>query len=1020
MSEYPTSSKNVKDQTGAEAGPGPVSEKIKKRWQRLRESEAAEKKRNAQLLAWLKGGSDDLRDAWVSVCSYAATHDVQDFKLVDIVEAIRQGNITVDTRWSGPEVFDLVKHQATVRQLYLDGVAEAKETNTATIKGIVEALELKVDLGSVKLVYFQPKESEKRFLITHLKVGREEYEAPEGYLYIKPEVLGKKKADEAKKQTPGVVFAALFKPRRKADRMLRSTGLYPLDFDGVRDLDAALEVIRADPNVVIVFISITGSGLKVCVRGPSARNATEYSENYERIAALKSRAWGLQAEIDRPNKDCSRLCFMAYDPEVVVNWSAVALTLEDLPRIDQNKKPESKTSASKKKATGTTKAAGRVQERGQSSDGLPLEIDWGDVPKLNWKDIPLARCLDAMRYIEPCCGREPWRIVGAGLKLGFGDEAFPFFNTWSSHGGAAYSGTEDCQKLWDGHKRSDDGTGNVVTPKSILKLAWNNGWKPACQRPQFKAADGIAPETEIDGRGRIVLPMFGAGLTPGDFCSALYDHMAKSGKAYIRGGQVSHLVDDPEVGTRIEKVDPASMVTWIENFAQVYITDDEGNKRPASINEKACRIIVKAADRYKLSPLESVVEAPVLCEINGQPKFLEAGYNRDLHLFVVGKHRLPDVKTLTGAVNNILSIVKHYDFATPSDKSRAIAALLTPEFKLGRFIKGHVPMTLFEADASLSGKSKLAESVAACYGERPALIAQRKRGVGSVDESIGNAMMKGRPFIVLDNWRGDLDSQFLECILTGGGRVDARALRTASDVDTNRYIFAVTSNGMSTTKDLCNRVSIVRINHRQGYGFPLFAEGSLPSHIRANFTLYLASIYLVVLEWLERGRPRTQEARHNFIEWAGVLDWVVLHIFNLPSLLDGHAETLKRVEHPDLAVLRQLCLELEKRERLDCTLRANALGDIALAAHIDLGHGAAASEDGAAMSMGKIMANSFAALGENDQGVIQFEGFHIRRRGERIKRRDGLGTKQAWLYQFARSSFVGKWPDETEPLPPEY
>jgi hypothetical protein len=973
------------------------------------------KEREAQKRAWLDAGSNDLREAWVSICSSATTHAVQDFRLVDVIDAIRQGRITIwDTR-SGPVDFDLAERQEQVRQLYAQGVAEAKILNRQTAKKILDACGSDVAPESVTLVFAQPKGNEKKFVVTQIEVDGEKRAAPAGYVYIKPEVLGKKKADELKKRTPAAIFAGFFNPERNSDYFLRATGLYPLDFDGVNDLDAVRALVCADENVACAFISITGSGLKPCVRGPSARTAFEYSEYYERIAVLKAKAWGLRTEIDRATRDCARLCFLPHDAEAFSNWDAAALTLEDLPEAVSSPEPPPEAGTSRKKSSPKTDPAPGGQAP-QSAAELPLEINWGDAPHLRWEDISLARCLDAMRYIDPCCAREPWRIVGAALKLGYGDETFSYFDLWSSHGGAAYNGTEDCRKLWDGHKRGDDGNGNVVTPKSILKMARQNGWKQASQRREGEKA---GPET--DDQGRVLLPLFGSGFTPGDFCASLYDHMALSGQAYIRGGQVCQLIDDPEFGTKvIEKVDAPSMVTWIENFASVYVTDKEGNRRPTSISEKSCRIIVKAYHRYKLPPLESVVEAPVLCEINGHPEYVENGYNRDLRLFVSGGHKLPLVETLADAVANILSTIKDYQFATPHDKSRAVAAMLTPAFKIGRFIHGHVPMTLYEADESQSGKSKLAAAVPAVYGEHPALIAQRKKGLGSVDESISNAMMKGRPFIVLDNWRGDLDSQFLECILTGGGRVDARALRVAADVDAERYIFAVTSNGMSATKDLCNRVSIVRIKKRHDYDFPLFPEGSLPNHVLANFERFLASVYYVVAEWLERGKPRTSESRHSFREWAGVMDWVVQNIFNLLKLLDGHAETLARVEHPDLAVLRQLCIELDRRDQLDRVIRPHELGDIALSARIDLGHSATASVEGTAMAIGKVMMNSFAARGENNQEVIEFEGFFIRRREEMFQRRDGLGTKKGWAYQFSRSPFPEKWATESETLSRQY
>jgi hypothetical protein len=892
-----------------------------------------------------------------------------------------------------------------VRSLYNEGVAEAKNLNRLTANKIIQMLKLDVAAKDVVLSYNQPKGNEKKYVVTGVKFGSELRAVPPGFSYIVPPVLGKKKADEIKKRMPGVTFAGVFQPERNTDYFLRACGLYFLDFDAVKDLGGAWKTICEDTNVAVAFVSVTGSGLKVGVYGPHATNSAEYAEIYERIAELKAQEWKLVTEVDRATKDSARLCFLPHDKDAYINWSARQLTLGELPKMHA-KAPV--------KALESTKVSGEwkpiVPEAESvvpaSTGELPLTINWGEVPNLSWQCIPLARVLDALKYIDPSTGREPWRLVGAALKLAYGDEAFESFDAWSAHGGLAYTGSDACRKLWDGHKRSDDGNAKVVTPRSILKLARQNGWKPD---ESSKQSVGM----KVDERGRIALPMFGTGFTAGEFCAELYGHMAKQGTAFLRGGQVCKIVHDPESGgKKIEIVDAASMATWIENFADVYTSNKNGDKLPTSVGEKSGRVILKADQRYDLPPLESIVEMPVLAEVNGELVLAESGYNRPLRTFVLGEQKLPKVASLTAAKDTILSMLKDYEFSTPHDMGLAVSAILTPALKLGGFIKGHVPIFFFEANESQSGKSKLAELVGAVYGEEPTRISQRFKGVGSVDESISRALLKGCPFILIDNWRGDLDSQFLECVVTSGGRVDARALRTAADVNADRYIFFLTSNGMSATTDLCNRAALVRIVKRQGYRFPFFPEGSLPNHVRANCHRYLSAVFHIVEEWHRLGKPRTDEARHSFAEWAGALDWIIQNLFGLSNLLDGNAEALARVKHRDLAVLRQLCMALEKDNKFDCILRPSRIADVAVAAHVILGVDVAGKPDGAAMAVGKILKNSFDALGGHAQSHLLLEGFHIRRKERKFQRQDGLGTKDGWVYQFSRSAFADLWPDD--------
>ncbi len=132
-----------------------VAAQQKPRRFRAAEAQAEEESRPAQFQTWLEHGSDDLQDAWVSVCSCAATHEVQDFKLVDVVEAIRGGRILVRNKWGEMQAVDLAERQAEVRRLYHEGMAEAVMLNNVTKRKIVEALGLNVAVGRVKFVFVQ-------------------------------------------------------------------------------------------------------------------------------------------------------------------------------------------------------------------------------------------------------------------------------------------------------------------------------------------------------------------------------------------------------------------------------------------------------------------------------------------------------------------------------------------------------------------------------------------------------------------------------------------------------------------------------------------------------------------------------------------------------------------------------------------------------------------------------------------------------------------------------------------------
>ena len=102
------------------------------------------------------------------------------------------------------------------------------------------------------------------------------------------------------------------------------------------------------------------------------------------------------------------------------------------------------------------------------------------------------------------------------------------------------------------------------------------------------------------------------------------------------------------------------------------------------------------------------------------------------------------------------------------------------------------------------------------------------------------------------------------------------------------------------------------LKRSEGYQFDEFPEGSILQHIQANQPLFLAAVFRVIEEWHDMGKPKTEEYRHSFREWAQALDWIVQNIFGEVPLLDGHGETQQRMTTPHLTWLREVGLEAVK------------------------------------------------------------------------------------------------------------
>lgn len=120
------------------------------------------------------------------------------------------------------------------------------------------------------------------------------------------------------------------------------------------------------------------------------------------------------------------------------------------------------------------------------------------------------------------------------------------------------------------------------------------------------------------------------------------------------------------------------------------------------------------------------------------------------------------------------------------------------------------------------------------YGEQPFVVvlpSESKKGVGSLDESLSEALLSGAPFIVLENVRGQIASQLLESAIRGEGKVAVRrAYSRTTLIDTDHVYWMATSNQVQMTRDLANRSIITRLRKRpEGSAFKEYPERELGS-----------------------------------------------------------------------------------------------------------------------------------------------------------------------------------------------
>ena len=127
---------------------------------------------------------------------------------------------------------------------------------------------------------------------------------------------GKKAADDLKLKLPALLPSGDFKRRSKED-LKQHSGIICADIDLAKnpklntDLAATRAAIEADPHTLAVFLSPTGTGLKVLCRCDPER---PHIESYR--AAEKYFREHFDITIDASCSDVSRLCIVSHDPDL--------------------------------------------------------------------------------------------------------------------------------------------------------------------------------------------------------------------------------------------------------------------------------------------------------------------------------------------------------------------------------------------------------------------------------------------------------------------------------------------------------------------------------------------------------------------------------------------------------------------------------------------------------------------------------------------------------------------------------
>lgn len=493
----------------------------------------------------------------------------------------------------------------------------------------------------------------------------------------------------------------------------------------------------------------------------------------------------------------------------------------------------------------------------------------------------------------------------------------------------------------------------------------------------------------------------------------LFTVLKATKRFYLRSGVVSEVimgVYGPEL-QRVDKVRAVSVFEKYVSFGVRKVKDGQEFITPCPLPKDWAETFLASDEKGLLPPVESVVTIPILYrDVTGSLLVHENGYNPHTRTFVANPDPSKKMPTLTlmESVALLKDMLTDFEFESASHRSRALASFLTPAMVFSGLLGGRPPVDVAEADQSQSGKNFRHKLICYIYGETPRPIMQRKGGVGGLDESIAEALIRGKPFPQLDNLRGQLDSTFLEGFLTADKTVSARGFgRGEVEVVVDRFCTLITSNDLKFTQDLANRSSIIRIRKKpNGYQWKSYGGLRLDEHVKLHHLRYLAAVYKVVQEWHNQGCQQLHREHHDFRWWAGRMDWIVENLFpGEAPLLEGHKNAQLRAGDPRLGWWQSLSFAVERQGRLGQPLQLIDLRDVCLDEGIDVyrkpGEGNRTFQNDAEEL--RYLGGIFAPLFKKSASGLVLDGFTVEKREVQAKRESDNATYTLKGYTFYRT-----------------
>ena len=314
--------------------------------------------------------------------------------------------------------------------------------------------------------------------------------------------------------------------------------------------------------------------------------------------------------------------------------------------------------------------------------------------------------------------------------------------------------------------------------------------------------------------------------------------------------------------------------------------------------------------------LEGVIETP---SMRPDGTILDSqGFDEATGLLYVPRESFPAIPDAPSAaeaheaVKSLLDPIRDFPFRDASDRSAAVAAMLSLVAR--RAVEGPVPLFAIRAPAPGTGKSLLADVIALIGTGRHAARMGFESDDGETRKRILAIAMEGTPVVLLDNLEGRLGSKSLAAALTAETWKD-RLLGVSATVEAPlRAVWLATGNNLGFRGDLGRRVVVVDMDARaenpEDRPASDFRYPDLLGHVAGSRPRLVAAALTLLRAYHLAGRPAHPQSRKGSFEgWdalvRGACVWAAL------GDPDGGKDRVRREDDVDVAGIREALAALQ-------------------------------------------------------------------------------------------------------------